>query len=400
MGQLQLIENKFKLKEMELNALLEITQAINSNLPEEALFKIFNFTLRANLSLKKLALFVLDSEWKCKVNFGTMHNFTCVALESRFAQLRAVTRIENDESPFKEFDFVIPVFHKNNTLALVFVDEQEDMGTESSNFIQALSNIIVVAIENKKMARAQLQQEAFRKELEIASDVQQFLFPDQLPNNEEINVEASYLPHHRVGGDYYDFINMDADKFLLCIADVSGKGIPAAILMSNFQASLRTMARQTQDLEKIVKELNFQLLQNSKGEKFITFFCAIYDKTQKKLQYINAGHNPPLLIQDGQLKTLSTGTTLLGVFHPLPFIKTGAIEGLEKFLLFNYTDGVTETENEEGEEFGEERLNAYFEKNATKNLSSIHQDIIVDLDTFKGNNGYKDDITMLSCRVK
>jgi sigma-B regulation protein RsbU (phosphoserine phosphatase) len=103
-------------------------------------------------------------------------------------------------------------------------------------FIQALSNIIIVAIENKKLARKQLEQEAFRKELEIASDVQQFLFPDKLPNTERLKMEASYLPHDLVGGDYYDFIPINKNQFLLCVADVSGKGIPAALMMSNFQA--------------------------------------------------------------------------------------------------------------------------------------------------------------------
>src|SRR5204862_3998771 len=145
---------------------------------------------------------------------------------------------------FTEFDIVIPVTHKTNTLALVFVgglDNNHRYENEDGiRFIQALSNIIIVAIENKKLVRKQLEQEAFRKELEIASDVQQFLFPEKLPNTELLKVEASYLPHDRVGGDYYDYIPINKNQFLICVADVSGKGIPAALMMSNFQASLRT----------------------------------------------------------------------------------------------------------------------------------------------------------------
>ena len=135
-------------------------------------------------------------------------------------------------------------------------------------FIQALSNIIIVAIENKKLANKQLAQEAFRKELEIASDVQQFLFPESLPNTDILKVEASYLPHDIVGGDYYDYIPINKNQFLICIADVSGKGIAAALMMSNFQASLRTLCfSQTPNLTDIIEALNFQVLENTKGEK-------------------------------------------------------------------------------------------------------------------------------------
>src|SRR5690606_29458738 len=120
------------------------------------------------------------------------------------------------------------------------LDKNEDGSVDEDGlrFIQALSNIIIVAIENKKLAAKQLAQEAFRKELEIASDVQQYLFPESLPNTDILKVEASYLPHDIVGGDYYDYIPINKDQFLICIADVSGKGIGAALMMSNFQASL------------------------------------------------------------------------------------------------------------------------------------------------------------------
>ena len=121
--------------------------------------------------------------------------------------------------------------------------EKDDYQNEDGiKFIQALSNIIIVAIENKKLVRKQLPQESFRKEFEIASDVQQFLFPDKLPNTDLLKIEASYFPHDMVGGDYYDYIPINKNQFLICVADVSGKGIPAALMMSNFQASLNVTA--------------------------------------------------------------------------------------------------------------------------------------------------------------
>ncbi len=397
------IEDQLKLKQLELNAVLEITQAVNNNLPEEALYKIYDFTLRANLNVRKLALYVFDEEWSCKVNHGTSYDFFEEPIDKCFKSLRKVTQLDEVDCPkhFKEFDYLIPVFHKHETLALVFVAGDGDKGGMGSEFIQALSNIIIVAIENKKLARKELEQEAFRKELEIASDVQQFLFPDKLPDTPRLKVEASYLPHDRVGGDYYDYIPINKNQFLICVADVSGKGIPAAILMSNFQASLRTLIRQTPNLTEIVHALNYQIKESAKGEKFITCFAAIYDHSLKTLIYVNAGHNAPLLIdRKNGIRLLEEGSTVLGMFDPLPFINEGFVTDLEDFTLFCYTDGVTETENEDSEEYGLERLETYFKKNHYKELKEIHQDIIVELDLFKGRNAYKDDITMLTCRVE
>jgi len=402
----QTLKDKFAIKELQLNALLEITQAINNNLSEESLYKIYNFTLRSNLNIQKLALFVLDDEWSCKVSFGTKKHFHKANLLPEFKTIQDITHLkEFDDCDFTVFDIIIPVTHKSTTLALVFVGglEKDDYQNEDGvKFIQALSNIIIVAIENKKLARKQLVQESFRKELEIASDVQQFLFPDKLPYTETLKIEASYLPHDMVGGDYYDYIPINKNQFLICVADVSGKGIPAALMMSNFQASLRTLLRQTPNLTDIIEALNFQVLENTKGEKFITFFAAIYDIRLKTMVYVNAGHNPPILLdRKNGLRMLEEGSTVLGAMHPLPFLNEGFITGIDDFLLFCYTDGLTETVNEQGYEFGSDKLLEYFSFDETfnKDLKIIHQDLIVALDTFKGRKGYHDDITILSCRV-
>ena len=401
-----LLKKQVEKKELELNALLEITQAINSNLPEESLYKIFNFTLRSNLNIKKMALFVLDEIWNCKVHFGTTKNYAKQKLDDRVKLAKNIHRMtEFENCDFAEFDIVIPVAHKTDTLALIFIGGLDDSRSEHDQaenikFIQALSNIIIVAIENKKLARRQLEQEAFRKELEIASDVQQFLFPKSLPNTSRLQVEASYLPHDRVEGDYYDYVPINKNQFLICVANVSGKGIPAALMMSNFQASLRTLLRQTPNLKEIVEALNYQVLESTKGEKFITFFGAVYDLSLQTMIYVNSGHNPPLLFAPGHgVRLLEEGSTVLGAMDPLPFLNEGFITGLKEFTLFCYTDGLTETANEAGAEFGLESLQTYFENNHSKDLKTIHQDIIVALDGFKGRNGYRDDITMLTCRV-
>jgi phosphoserine phosphatase RsbU/P len=403
------IKKQFEIKELELNALLEVTKAINENMAEDSLYKIYNFTLRS--FLKKLALFVHEDEWSCKVHFGTTCHYGQVKLLQEFKTIQTITHLRDyPDCEFSEFDLIIPVAHGNKTLALVFVggldksvSTDNPYGLKIVQFIQTLSNFMMVAMENKKLHRQQLEQEALRKELEIARDVQQFLFPEKLPNTSRLKVEASYLPHDRIGGDYYDYIPINKNQFLICVADVSGKGIPAALMMSNFQASLRTLIRQTPNLSDIIEALNYQVLQNTKGEKFITFFAAIYDVELKNMVYVNSGHNPPILWDRKKgIRTLEDGSTVLGAMHPLPFLNEGFIDNLEDFLLFCYTDGLTETINEKGKEFGFDNLLKYFQQDHVehKKLKTIHQDIIVALDHHKGTNGYLDDITILSCRVE
>lgn len=396
-------KKQYHLKQMELNSLLEITEAINNNMSEEALYKIYDFTIRANLNIDKYALYVFEKEWLAKVSYGISVDLKVNGtLPQAITELKEITTINDVEAPFDQFKVAIPILHKTQNLAIVLATGSDTNGELLNiTFLQAISNLIIVAIENKRLARRQLEEEAIRKELEIAKNVQTFLFPDNLPDGVRLKVEASYLPHHTVGGDYYDYIPINKSQFLVCIADVSGKGIPAALMMSNFQASLHTMLRHTSNLTEIVEALNYQIHESAKGESFITFFAAIYDHELNTMVYVNAGHNPPYLFNtSGKMQELTTGSTVLGVFDPLPFLSEGFIPDLDGFTLFCYTDGLTETENEAGVEIGSDRIAEFFQENHHKNLTKIHQELLDELDEYRGKMAYKDDITILSCKVE
>jgi sigma-B regulation protein RsbU (phosphoserine phosphatase) len=403
MNEADLLKAKYDLKELELNSLLEITQAINNNLAEQSLYKIYDFTIRANLNIKKLALYVLDEQWECKVNFGTSNDFKTIQFNEGFLGYEKIQTIRGyEESPFSEFRVIIPIAHKDRKLAFVFISGYDEISDEeiNTNFIQALSNIIIVAIENKKLARKQLEQEMIRRELEIAGNVQQFLFPKSLPNEDGLKVSAFYQPHHSIGGDYYDFVEISKEQFLFCIADVSGKGIPAAILMSNFQASLRTLCRRTNLFQDIITELNNLVMSNAEGQHFITFFVAIYDTASRRLKYVNSGHNPPVLVgKDHQVQLLEEGSTVLGAFDKLPFLNVGVIEGIDQFTICAFTDGLTEIRNEKDQEFGESALLGVVKENASLPPEELNDVIINAMKEFKGRNGYTDDITLFTCSV-
>jgi sigma-B regulation protein RsbU (phosphoserine phosphatase) len=211
-------------------------------------------------------------------------------------------------------------------------------------------------VENIRLHKESLRQEAFKKELELAARMQKMLIPDNshMPRDPSIVVNGFYFPHYEVGGDYYDCIRLSDTKIGLCIADVSGKGISAAILMSNFQATLRALLTADIDLVFLVNKLNSVVVSNAAGEKFITFFIARYDSNTKVLEYINAAHNPPVLYdtQTGRVTHINASCVGIGMLDEIPSVsKTDIlINGYNKLVC--YTDGLSELKGDDGKDIG------------------------------------------------
>jgi sigma-B regulation protein RsbU (phosphoserine phosphatase) len=175
----------------------------------------------------------------------------------------------------------------------------------------------------------------------------------------------------------------------------------AALLMSNFQATLRTLVMQQLPLESIVVQLNTILCQNSNLERFITSFICICDTAQQSIQYVNSGHNPPLLIRNQtELIYLNKGTTVLGVFPELPFINSETVDMANETLFVGFTDGLTETENPKGDDYSAERMYAFIAQHSNLPLQQLHNHIYEELLHFSEGYGFKDDITILSCRIQ
>ena len=197
----------------------------------------------------------------------------------------------------KNFNFIIPVSENNQLLSLLFIriDKSIDKTHESTlDFLTTLSQILVTAIDNRRLQGIQLEKKLIEKDLELAVQVQHALIPKNLPVHGKITASARYIPHKSIGGDYYDFIELDDEVSIVCIADVSGKGIPAAIIMAVFQATFRTLVAEKRTLKEIVSALNSTVFRNAEGERFVSFFVAQINGKNKTMQYINAGHNPPI----------------------------------------------------------------------------------------------------------
>ena len=394
-----------KIKDLKLNLLLEVTKAINSNFSTEQLLDIFQDFVKNQLKIGKLLLYSNDSGWTCLLKYGVGDQEHSINVEKELIHIKEISTIDlSSKSLAKSFEIIVPVLHKSEPLAFLLIGDLEDKlemspAIKHLPFIQTLTNIIIVAIENKKLAKENIRQAAIKKELELASEMQSMLFPTELPNNKYLEMAAFYLPHAQVGGDYYDYIQLNENELIFCMADVSGKGVSAALLMSNFQANLRALLNSTISLTDLVRELNAKVTASAKGEKFITFFIAKYNVITKVLNYVNAAHNPPILSNSNSTSFLKTGCTGLGMFDELEKVSEGIVNITSQSVLVCYTDGLVELENEKDKDFGTDGLKEIIKKNIKLNPAQINKLIMEDLIRFKGNKPYVDDIALLSCKI-
>ncbi|MBL0329860.1 MAG: PP2C family protein-serine/threonine phosphatase [Bacteroidetes bacterium] len=395
-----------RVKDIKLNSLLEITKAINNNFSTEQLLEIFEEVLEKQLNIGKLVLFSNEHDsWKCILKYGVGEEYNDINVECDLLSITEIGTINFSQKRLsKAFEIVIPVFHKSHPLAYVLIGDLEDKVEVSPAikhlpFVQTLTSIIVVAIENKKLARDTIRQAAMRKELELASEMQSMLFPSSLPRDKNIDTAAFYLPHQQVGGDYYDFMWLNENECAFCVADVSGKGVAAALLMSNFQANLRVLFQHTSSLTELVKELNGKVMANAKGEKFITLFIAKYNLVTRTLTYVNAAHNPPLLASGNSVSTLKIGCTGLGMFDEIDKIKEGIVNISPGTTIVCYTDGLTELENDKGEDFGIDSLKELIKNNPKLNMMELNVKIMETVMNYKQSRPYIDDIALFSIKV-
>jgi sigma-B regulation protein RsbU (phosphoserine phosphatase) len=405
---LELLTTQVGVKQQEIDALLDITRAINDNRSEAQLLQIYDLTLLVHLRVRNIAIFLFDESWNLAFQRGISEAVRGLDVESALGGFTDVVRFDEDgiERPeiLSEFDVVLPVRHKDHALAYVLMGyphkESYEVMDEKIRFIQAFTNIAVVAIENKKLFKRQLEQEGMKKELQLASQVQSMLIPDHLPDNERIQVAAVYQPHRNVGGDYYDFIPLSVNEVVFCIADISGKGTGAALLMANFQAHVRALMRTAGlDLQAFVRQLNENILGITRGEKFITMFLGRYNFYSRQLAYVNCGHNPSLLFQGSDPVLLSEGCTILGMFDELPSVRVGQVEVPPGSVILNYTDGVTDVQNAKGLSYSTDHMAHYLKRHPNTDMQGLVRGIMNEIYLFKGEMEYVDDISLLAMRV-
>ena len=399
---------RLQLTTFKLRSLLNITQAINENLTQKQLLEKYEELLTKDLNIGKVLVFKYADSWRCILKSGEVGaSYENINVKKDLIPINEISFITSSSNiPLNDFDIVIPVINKGAPMAFVIIgDIKEGEGVSPTikhlNFIQTLSNIIIVAIENIRLFKESLKQEALRKELELASKMQNLLIPnlDNLPRNSKIHVTAFYHPHFEVGGDYYDYLELSKDEFGFCISDVSGKGMSAALLMSNFQANLRALFTHEISLSALVEKLNERVMHAADGEKFITLFIGKFNYKTRELEYINAGHNPPILYQKKKkdLLMLNKGCVGIGMLDEIPMIRKGSITIEENTKILCYTDGLIELLDGKGISYATKEIEECLSNN--DGIKNNIDNIIIKQGITEDSTSIFDDISILGIEI-
>ena len=256
----------------------------------------------------------------------------------------------------------VPLQTDDRVIGLIYVDSQQFFRTFSQddlNLLTVMANVAAIRIEHQRLEMVEQAEKLLESELEQAGEIQQRHLPETPPAVTGYELAGANLPSRAVGGDYFDYIQQPDGRILLVVADVAGKGMPAALLMMSVQARLQMLATEEKafdNLGQLVSRLNRSIASTVPGNRFITGFFANLDPVTGKLAYCNAGHNPSILVAaDGSIKLLQGGGPVMGCFPDIPYEEQQAQLDLGSLLVI-YSDGVTEAANQDNEDFGESRL--------------------------------------------
>jgi sigma-B regulation protein RsbU (phosphoserine phosphatase) len=282
----------------------------------------------------------------------------------------------------------------------IVVKSRDQLGSLAESFNQMTEYV-------QQLVKERVQKERLERELEIAKEVQERLFPSITPRMSHMEVTGICLPARTVSGDYYDFLLLGNQELGLAVGDICGKGISAALLMASLQATLRSnvMNLWVQDrkngnkgVAEIVARLNSQMYSYTSANKFASFFYAHYDDERQTLTYCNAGHNPPLFLNGDKVKRLKVGGTVVGVFADSKY-EQETIQLSSGDLLIAYTDGIVESINENGEEFGENRLIQIVQENRTLSAVRIKELVLENVLSWTHAEEREDDMTLIVARI-
>ena len=292
------------------------------------------------------------------------------------------------------------VFHGRTIGVFNLESDLEDAYHEGHlELLAAFATQAAVAIERVRITKERVEQRRLEKELAIAREIQESFLPKRAPEIPGFELAGTARAHAQVGGDYFDFIRVSEGRTGLAIADVSGKGIPAALLMAGFRMSLLAEIRNDFAIRAVMRKVNSLLHESTERDRFVTAFYGVLDHKHKVLIFSNAGHNPPILVRsDGRIEYLLEGGVALGVLAEAHYEERPiALRGGDVLVL--YTDGVTEAESPSREHFGQMRLEQSIVRLADRPAAEILEGLVRTVLDWCGERGQSDDLTMMVVRV-
>jgi len=401
----------------QLKSLFELSKEFNSNFTDkENIVKLLRYTLIGNFGIKD---FVILSRGKNGEFYLLKDNknldLSPFCLKELFPQgkipdeFKSTMRVSlNSSIPFvkflaeKGFELLISTVIKNEVDNIIFLGKKLNNTSYSDTdieFLESIVNLSLISIQNSNLFREFLDKQKIENELKIAREIQLALLPSKLPEIKGYEISGINLPALQVGGDYYDIIKLTGSKIAIVIADVSGKGTPASLLMANIQSAVHSYLKlydeSSFDLAKVTEKINELIYENTSAEKFITFFWGILDSENNTFEYINAGHNPPLILKKDNIIQLTEGGFMIGILDFGISYEVGKINLENDDTIVFYTDGVTEANNLNGDEFGEERLSKVLQENKNNSTDIILDQVKHSVEEFSKDTAQYDDITLI-----
>jgi phosphoserine phosphatase RsbU/P len=293
----------------------------------------------------------------------------------------------------------VPLQTDDRVIGLIYLDSPHfvhEFSKDDLNLLTVMANVAAIRIEHTRLAEVEQTERMHAKELEQAAEIQQGLLPTRAPEVPGIDLAGYNAPCRTVGGDYYDFLTYPDGRVAVLVGDVAGKGMPAALLMSSLQARVQVLFDDPTDLAKLVTRLNRIIVSNCPRNRFISFFIGVLDPTSGEFTYVNAGHNPPLLVRrDHSVEKLACTGLILGILPTAQYEqKSSRLEPGDMVVLFS--DGVTEASRPDvDEEFGEERLAEALVEFSGSSAQAIIEDVNARLQEFTEGAPPADDITLV-----
>ena len=310
-----------------------------------------------------------------------------VRRDSRYVMARQQTLSEL-AVPITLNERVIGAFNVESDTLGAFTDADAEV-------LHFFANAAAIAIEKAVLHEELVEKKRIESQLEVARQVQASLLPDRPPKPTGYDIAAENLPTYEVGGDYYDFIELPDHQIGVEIADVAGKGVPAALIMATFRAALRTQVRNDFAIRQIIRKVNYLLWESTADSQFVTAVYGVLDTTSGRFTYTNAGHNPPLLFRvDGAVVELDRGGPALGVFDTADY-EEAFVDLLPGDSLLLYTDGVIEAANEDSKEFGVKRLQQTVVVTSELSAFKTVRAILDATRAFSGTDSFADDFTLV-----
>jgi sigma-B regulation protein RsbU (phosphoserine phosphatase) len=306
------------------------------------------------------------------------------------------TPLKNFKNAF--FPVIVPMRIQSKTKGILAIGDRITklpFYDDNLEFLLTLGNEALICLENARLFKETLEKQKMEEELALAREIQQRLLPKDCPTFEKYEITGMNVSSLQVSGDYFDCIQLAENRHCLAIADVSGKGTPASLLMANLQAVLNALIDPQIPLEVITGKINNLIYKNTNYDKFITFFIGILDIKENNFQFVNAGHNPPIFFhQDGRYELLADGGLLLGMLPNMHYQK-GIVSLRPGDWIVMFTDGVTEAQNVQAEDFDDERLLQVIRENKSESADMMKEKILAAVKEFCGEAPQSDDITLL-----